>query len=246
MIQNTRPNQPFTGQRRRTKKWRFWSGHDNLLTSISLSFSGEISDVHFIQDYTRISRIRWLYVFIIQEEWTTLPSRKIKVLITDARREKPLVSSTKNYFEWAQCHYFCYCYALFNDCTILWCLIAQLDSIENKINVFCLITHIVFLSPIKMFALFWELIWVFHLNIGILYFYLYLFEFHIENSSKKIAHGSSKPLPKNVAAYCHVTTGLTWQRSLFSQLSNCFWEFIKAMISLQMTIIPNIFFKPLN
>lgn len=83
MIQNTRPNQPFTGQRRRTKKWRFWSGHDNLLTSISLSFSGEISDVHFMQDYPR--RIQWLYVFIIQEEWTTLPSRKMKVLITDAK-----------------------------------------------------------------------------------------------------------------------------------------------------------------
>lgn len=42
VIQNTRPSQPFSGCDR--TKWRLWSGHHSLLTSVSLSQYAEISN----------------------------------------------------------------------------------------------------------------------------------------------------------------------------------------------------------
>lgn len=59
MIQNTRPSPPAVGYS--GTKGRFWSGHLNLLTSISLSCFGDISNVQFVQESTRVYRNGMLF-----------------------------------------------------------------------------------------------------------------------------------------------------------------------------------------
>lgn len=85
MIQNTSPNQPFTGQRRRRKNVKVleWARQSSDLNIIEL-LRGNIRCALHARLPKNFQDPMALF-FIIQEEWTTLPSRKIKVLITEAK-----------------------------------------------------------------------------------------------------------------------------------------------------------------